>query len=54
MGEREGYYVLMLSLHGRVCADPELGADADTGGQITYVLEEMRALARDPRVRRVD
>ncbi|MGC9239035.1 MAG: HAD-IIB family hydrolase [Acidithiobacillus sp.] len=54
MGEREGYYVLMLSLHGRVCAEPELGADADTGGQITYVLEEMRALARDPRIRRVD
>jgi len=54
VSDREAYYVLMLSLHGRVCAEPELGADADTGGQITYVLDEMRALARDPRVRRVD
>ncbi|WP_369574242.1 HAD-IIB family hydrolase [Acidithiobacillus sp. IBUN Pt1247-S3] len=44
----------MLSIHGRVCANPELGADADTGGQIAYVLEEMQALARDPRVQRID
>ncbi len=30
--------ILMLSLHGYVAADPELGKP-DTGGQVVYVLE---------------
>ncbi|RMF77790.1 MAG: HAD-IIB family hydrolase [Nitrospirae bacterium] len=48
-------YILLLSLHGLVRGvEPELGRDADTGGQITYVLELARALARHPRVARVD
>ncbi len=47
--------VLMLSLHGLVRGhDLELGRDADTGGQVTYVVELARALGRSPAVERVD
>ncbi|MBU1072735.1 HAD family hydrolase, partial [bacterium] len=54
-GEQEGLYILMMSIHGLVRArDIELGRDADTGGQITYVIEMAKALAVDPRVARVD
>ncbi len=54
-GEQEGLYILMMSIHGLVRArDIELGRDADTGGQITYVIEMATALAADPRVARVD
>ena len=54
-GEREGLYILMMSIHGLVRAENiELGRDADTGGQITYVIEMAKALAADPRVGRVD
>lgn len=50
-----GLYVLMLSVHGLIRADePELGVDADTGGQTLYVLELARALGRHPAVDRVD
>ena len=53
--EPEGLYILMMSIHGLVrAADIELGRDADTGGQITYVIELAKALAADPRVGRVD
>ncbi len=53
--EPEGLYILMMSVHGLVRAhDIELGRDADTGGQITYVIEMAKALAEDPRVGRVD
>lgn len=54
MAEQEGLYILMLSVHGRVAAQPEFGADADTGGQIGYVLDEIQALSKDSRVRRID
>ncbi|MBU2720255.1 HAD family hydrolase, partial [Acidithiobacillus ferridurans] len=54
MADHQGLYVLMLSIHGRICGTPELGIDADTGGQIGYVLDEIQALARDPRVSRID
>ncbi len=48
-------YVLMLSLHGLVRGErPELGRDADTGGQVLYVVELARALGRQPSVRKVD
>jgi len=48
-------YVLMLSLHGLIRGnDMELGCDADTGGQVLYVVELMRALARQPQVGKVD
>lgn len=46
--------ILHLSLHGliRGC-NLELGRDPDTGGQCLYVLELIKALAKDPRVGRV-
>ncbi len=54
-GKDRPLYVCMLSLHGLVRGrEPELGRDADTGGQVLYVLEETRALAVLPEVSRVD
>jgi len=48
-------YILLISVHGLVRShDLELGRDADTGGQTTYVVELARALARHPEVERVD
>ena len=48
-------YVLMLSLHGLIRgSDLELGRDADTGGQILYVVELARSLARQRQVGKVD
>ncbi len=48
-------YVLMISMHGLIRAnDMELGADADTGGQTTYVVELARALASHAGVDKVD
>ena len=50
-----GIYILMLSLHGLIRGEAlELGRDADTGGQIKYVLELVRKLALDRRVDRID
>ena len=37
--------VLMLSLHGYVAAEPELGKP-DTGGQVVYVLELANRFSR--------
>lgn len=49
------YYVVLISIHGLIRNhDLELGRDADTGGQILYVIELARALARHPDVARVD
>lgn len=43
--------VTLISLHGLIRAhDPQLGYDADTGGQIKYVLELARCLANQPQV----
>lgn len=51
----EGLYIVMLSLHGLVRGeDLELGRDADTGGQIKYVVELAKKLSLDSRVSRVD
>lgn len=48
-------HVVMLSLHGLVRgSDPELGHDADTGGQIRYVIDLARAVSEQPEVGRVD
>ncbi|HET8696028.1 MAG TPA: HAD-IIB family hydrolase [Gammaproteobacteria bacterium] len=50
-----GKYFLLLSVHGLVRGENiELGRDADTGGQVKYVVELARALGADPRVDRVD
>ena len=48
-------YVLSLTVHGLVRASNiELGRDADTGGQVSYVVDQARALALHPEVERVD
>jgi len=50
-----GLYLLLISIHGLVRHhELELGRDADTGGQIKYVVELAEALARHPSVGRVD
>jgi len=52
---KTGLYVLLLSVHGRIRGESmELGVDADTGGQVKYVVELARTLARHPDVERVD
>ena len=50
-----GLYVLHLHLHGLFRGhNLELGRDADTGGQTTYVLELARSLALRPEVERLE
>ena len=50
-----GLYIMSLSVHGLVRSEaPELGRDADTGGQVSYVIDEARALAAHPEVEHVD
>ncbi len=50
-----GYHILHLHLHGLLRGhDLELGRDADTGGQTTYVLELARSLAARPEVDQVE
>jgi len=45
----------MFSIHGLLRAENmELGRDADTGGQIKYVVELARHVAQREEVRRVD
>lgn len=45
----------MLSVHGLIRANaPELGRDADTGGQVLYVLDLAKALSCHPQVEKVD
>jgi sucrose-phosphate synthase len=51
----KSFKVSLISLHGLIRAhDLELGRDADTGGQVTYVLEMARELAAQPNVREVE
>jgi sucrose-phosphate synthase len=55
MVESEGLYITLISLHGLIRGDePELGRDADTGGQVLYVLDLARALSAHPEVSRVE
>lgn len=57
MSEQEsaGLYLVLLSVHGLIRGhNTELGRDADTGGQVKYVIELARALAAHPDVERVD
>ena len=50
-----GIRLLHLHLHGLFrSTHPELGRDADTGGQTLYVLELVRSLAQRAEVERVD
>ena len=51
----EPLYIQMFSIHGLLRADNlELGHDADTGGQIRYVIELAQSLSQQPEVGRVD
>lgn len=55
MSNSPGLYILLVSVHGLIRGkNLELGRDADTGGQIKYVLELAEALAAHPEVERVD
>jgi sucrose-phosphate synthase len=55
MNDSEGLYIALLSLHGLIRGEePELGRDADTGGQVLYVLDLARALSEHPEVSRVE
>lgn len=48
-------YLQMISLHGLVRGQNiEMGRDADTGGQVRYVIELARQLAKSPGVTQVD
>ena len=52
---QKGLYILLFSIHGLVRSrDIELGRNADTGGQVKYVLELAEQLAARPEVERVD
>ncbi|MBP6057962.1 MAG: glycosyltransferase [Nitrosomonas sp.] len=53
--KREGLYIVLLSIHGLIRGkNPELGRDADTGGQVKYVVELARSLGQHEDVARVD
>ncbi len=55
MPQHSHRYVLLVSVHGLVRgSEMELGRDADTGGQVKYVVELARALIEHPRVEKVD
>lgn len=50
-----GFYIQLFSPHGLIrFADPEIGRDKDTGGQVKYVLELLEHLSLHPQVRKVD
>lgn len=53
--KKDDLTIHMFSLHGLIRGDDlEMGRDADTGGQIKYVIEEGLELSRQPGVGRVD
>jgi sucrose-phosphate synthase len=55
MGSDKGLYIQMFSIHGLVRhRNMELGYDADTGGQIKYVVELCKNLSEREEVRQVD
>lgn len=50
-----GLYIQLFSIHGLIQGKaPELGRDADTGGQVKYVLELARSLGARADVTKVD
>ena len=52
---QQGLYIQLFSVHGLIRSEaPELGRDADTGGQVKYVLELARALGERDDVAQVD
>jgi sucrose-phosphate synthase len=51
----DGVYIQMFSVHGLVRSrNIEMGRDADTGGQVKYVIELARSLGRQKGVAQVD
>ena len=53
--KKSGLYIQLFSVHGLIRGNsPELGKDADTGGQVKYVLELARYLGEQPEVDQVD
>ncbi|MEA2101296.1 MAG: HAD-IIB family hydrolase [Thermodesulfobacteriota bacterium] len=55
MPDKKGLNILMISIHGLIRANNmELGRDADTGGQIKYVIEMGQQLSMLKDVARVD
>ncbi|MBF0274790.1 MAG: HAD-IIB family hydrolase [Nitrospinae bacterium] len=55
METKEQFYMAFINIHGLLRKeDLELGRDADTGGQTTYVLELAKALIKRPEVERLD
>jgi sucrose-phosphate synthase len=55
MAQAKPLSICLISVHGLIRGtDPELGRDADTGGQVRYVLDLARALGRHPEVAQVD
>ena len=51
----KGLYIQLFSIHGLIRGEmPELGRDADTGGQVKYVLELARTLSECDDVAQVD
>ena len=52
---QQGLYIALISPHGLIRSNNlELGRDADTGGQIKYVIELANALAKHKNVKRID
>jgi sucrose-phosphate synthase len=55
MNDDDGLYLVHISIHGLIRGENiELGRDADTGGQIKYVVELARALAGHDQVKEVE
>jgi len=53
--QQEGLYILLISVHGLIRGhNLELGRDADTGGQIRYVVELAQALSQCAQIDRID
>ncbi len=53
--KKKGLYIQLYSIHGLIRSENvEYGRDADTGGQIKYVLELGKALSEEPRVEKVE
>ena len=55
MKHKKGLYIQMFSIHGLLRAENmELGHDADTGGQIKYVVELCKTLSDSDQIRKID
>ena len=53
--QQQGLYIQLFSVHGLIRSlSPELGRDADTGGQVKYVMELARALGERDDIAKVD